>query len=173
MQIVQKKGEPSPNNLAWGTADSWGRYFCSCRSEAADGRPELRETKAHSMCVVTAGSLCVSVCVCVCVRARERETDRKRETAPGTPRYNLGVDGDWILGSRPLAFLRRRHTARLPMTLGLAVWVTVTEVLQSGMNYTRDAMWLCAWPSARERNLCCVTQKFEWLRNCHEMHTQL
>jgi hypothetical protein len=47
----------------------------------------------------------VCVCVCVCVRARERETqaDRERETAPGTPRFNLGVDGDWILGSLPLA----------------------------------------------------------------------
>jgi hypothetical protein len=26
----------------------------------------------------------------------------ERETAPGTPRFNLGVNGDWILGSLPL-----------------------------------------------------------------------
>jgi len=38
--------------------------------------------------------------------------------------------------------------------------VTVTEVLQRGKNCTRDPMWLCAWPSARERMLCCVNQKF-------------
>jgi len=75
MQIVQKKGEPSPNNLAWGTADIWGKNFCSCRSEATDGGPELRETKAPSTCVVTVGSLCV----CVCVRAREREREKETE----------------------------------------------------------------------------------------------
>jgi hypothetical protein len=37
---------------------------------------------------VTVGSLCV----CVCVREKE----------PGTPRFKLGVNGDWILGSLPL-----------------------------------------------------------------------
>ena len=76
-------------------------------------------------------------------------------TASGTPIFKFGVKGYWILGSLPSP----QNRVWLPATLGLAVGVIVSEVLQSGKNCTRGSVAVCL--AKREGKLCCVTQKFE------------
>ena len=141
MQIVQNEGERSPTSLVWGTADSRGKNFRSCRSEAAYVGPELRETK-HVQRVWWLWEV-----VCVCVWERERERERRR-------RGHRDLISEWMMTGfwgLSLAPPPLENIACLPTTLGLAVWVTATEMLQNGKNCTRNAMWLCAWPSTRER----------------------